>query len=146
MLVRTFQKTKVTIVISLLVLLSACAQPAHKNTMPWQLSVAYTEITMVAPNQYLLDGLFYEYDSLKHWLQQRHRAGLQMPLLLTSSDEMNFFKRRNYFEMAAIAQTAEELGFEIYYSKASLWQFKTTSEELLAKAEQQSEPILTEFF
>lgn len=129
----------------LLLVVSACAQPAHKNTMPWQLSVAYTEIRIVAPNQYLLDGLFFERRGLNHWLTERQQAGLTLPLLLTSSDEMNLLTRRNYFEMATIAETAEKLGFEIYYSSAGLIQYKTSSQELLALADNQNQPLSSIF-
>lgn len=136
--------TKTLFVLTSVLLIAACAQPAHKNTMPWNLSVAYTEINMIAPDKYLVDSLYYELASLEYFLKQRQQAGIQLPLLLKSPDELNIFKRRNYFEMASIAKIAEELGFEVYYSSGHLLHFKTSANELMLLSDNQNSPDLSD--
>ena len=124
---------------TVILLASGCAQPAHKNTPPWSLTNAYTEVTIVAPDKYLVDGMFFNGASFEQWLEHRARLGLTLPLLLKSTDELNLFKRRNYFEMATIAETAEGLGYQIYYSTAGIIHLETTTAELMAIADNQSE-------
>ena len=138
-----FKLNRLFIFVACLWLVSACAQPAHKNTMPWNLSVSTTEINMVAPNKYLIDGLYYELASLKHYLAQRHQAGIRMPIVLTSPDELNLLTRRNYFEMASIAKIAEALDLEVYYSRAHLVHLQTSSLELLSLSDKQNMPIIS---
>ena len=126
------------IIFGLIMLMAGCAQPAHKNTLPWNLTTAYTEVLIVAPDQYLVDGLFFSHDSFKQWLSHRAEAGLLLPILLKTSDEFNLFKRRNYFEMASIAVNAEHLGYDVYYSSVGVMHNETSAEALLAMADNQS--------
>ena len=144
MLALRFKQFRFYLVLTSVCLVFGCAQPAHKNTMPWNLSTAYTEVRLVAPNKYLLDGLYLEIGSLRHWLTQRQQAGIMLPLLLKTPDELNVFNRRNYFELATVAQMAEELGFEVYLSRAKLLHLKTTSEELMLLSDRQNTPEISE--
>lgn len=123
---------KQLLVLGIIIGLSACASPAHKNTPFWQTQIKYIPVEIQTPDSYLVDGFYMSGVALAQFLSARTEQGLYTPIKITNKFDLNVLKKPNYYEMAVVANIAEQAKVDAYYLEYLLFDHLASSDALLA--------------
>lgn len=94
--------------IILVLLLSGCATPSNRSTMPWQGVNNYLYVNPIAEGRYMLEEYQTTHEGLKKLLEDQMAMGLDPEVVIYAP------LRKNYRTQAKIAMLAENLGLKVY--------------------------------